>query len=248
VNIIRLLIVCALTITSGHLYAQVMTSTNYQIETDSINVGGTDFSTSTNYTLSDTVGEVGTGAGTSTNYNLFAGYRQMQEVFIALNEVSDVVMSPNLGGITGGTSNGSTTVTVTTDSLSGYSLTVEASTDPALKDGSNSINDYAPVGGNPDFTFSVATSDAEFGFTPEGTDIATRFKDNTSSCNTGSGDAEDACWDGLSSTPITVSQSTGSNHPSGTNTILKFRTEIGSSKVQSEGTYTATITVTALPQ
>ena len=137
-NIVKLLIVCALTITSGHLYAQVMTSTNYHIESDSINVGGSDFSTSTNYSLSDTVGEVGTGAGTSTNYNLFAGYRQMQEVYIALNEASDVVMSPNLGGITGGTSNGSTTVTVTTDSLSGYSLTVEASTDPALKDGSNS--------------------------------------------------------------------------------------------------------------
>ena len=225
-----------------------MTSTNYQIETDSINVGGTDFSTSTNYVLSDTVGEVGTGIGTSTNFNLFAGYRQMQEIYIALNEISDVSMSPNIGGITGGTSNGSTTVTVTTDSLSGYSLTVEASTDPALKDGSNSIDDYTPAGGNPDFSFGVAATDAEFGFTPEGADITNRFKDNASSCNTGSGDTADACWDGLSTTPIAVSQSAGSNHPTGVDTVLKFRTEVGSSKVQSEGTYTATVTVTALPQ
>ena len=110
------------------------------------------------------------------------------------------------------------------------------------------VDDYTPAGGNPDFTFSVAAIDAEFGFTPEGADIATRFKDNAASCNTGSGDTTDACWDGLSTTPITVSQSTGSNHPSGTDTVMKFRTEIGSSKVQSEGTYTATITVTALPQ
>ena len=38
-----------------------MSSANYQITSDSINFGGTDQATSTNYKLDDTMGEVGTG-------------------------------------------------------------------------------------------------------------------------------------------------------------------------------------------
>ncbi|MBU2565960.1 hypothetical protein KKG46_00170 [Patescibacteria group bacterium] len=58
-----------------------MTSTNYRIDWDSINSGGTDFSTSTNFQMHDTLGEQGTGYGTSTNYLLHAGYRQYDETF-----------------------------------------------------------------------------------------------------------------------------------------------------------------------
>jgi len=64
-----------------------MTSTNYQIQFDSINSGGTDFSTSTNYQLSDTVGEQGTGYSTSTNYLLHAGYRQTSGIASSLEFV-----------------------------------------------------------------------------------------------------------------------------------------------------------------
>lgn len=59
--------------------AHAMTSTNFMIQFDSINSGGNDFGTSTNYQLNDTLGEQGTGYGTSTNYVLHAGYRQADE-------------------------------------------------------------------------------------------------------------------------------------------------------------------------
>jgi len=59
-----------------------MTSTNYQIQWDSINSGGTDFSSSTNYSLHDTVGEQATGYSSSTNYTVHAGYRQTSGVVI----------------------------------------------------------------------------------------------------------------------------------------------------------------------
>lgn len=52
-----------------------MTSTNYGITWDSINQGGLDISTSTNYGIKDTVGEIATGESTSTNYQISAGYR-----------------------------------------------------------------------------------------------------------------------------------------------------------------------------
>jgi hypothetical protein len=52
-----------------------MTSTNYQILWDSVNSGGTDNSTSTNYLLRDTIGEHGTGFSESENYRIGAGYR-----------------------------------------------------------------------------------------------------------------------------------------------------------------------------
>lgn len=52
-----------------------MTSTNYGISWDSINSGGLDVSTSTNYGLKDTIGEAATGNSTSSNYEISAGYR-----------------------------------------------------------------------------------------------------------------------------------------------------------------------------
>ncbi|MDD4995141.1 MAG: hypothetical protein PHW53_01580 [Patescibacteria group bacterium] len=55
---------------------QAMSSTNYIINWDSLNIGGTDFSSSTNYFMSDTLGEMSTGRSSSTNYWIYAGYRQ----------------------------------------------------------------------------------------------------------------------------------------------------------------------------
>ncbi|MBM3204610.1 hypothetical protein FJZ48_01355 [Candidatus Uhrbacteria bacterium] len=51
-----------------------MSSTNYTINWDSTNGGGTDTSTSTNYSLRDSVGGI-SGTSTSANYQLSAGYR-----------------------------------------------------------------------------------------------------------------------------------------------------------------------------
>lgn len=59
-----------------------MTSTNFEIRFDSINSGGNDTSTSTNFGLTDTIGELASGYSTSTNYSLSAGYRQSDETTV----------------------------------------------------------------------------------------------------------------------------------------------------------------------
>jgi hypothetical protein len=57
-----------------------MTSTNYTIDFDSLNSGGDDISSSTNYQIRDTIGEQATGFSSSTGYSIQAGYRQGDDV------------------------------------------------------------------------------------------------------------------------------------------------------------------------
>ncbi len=206
---------------------------------------GGGFSSSTNYVSQSTAGEVATGLSNSTNYALKTGYQQMLEVYIALTGASDVSLSPSIPGVTGGVANGVTTVTVTTDSSSGYALTIAASNNPAMQKGASSIADYVQAGA-PDFTFITGASVANFGYTPEGVDVVQRFKDNGATCNTGGLNTVSACWDGLSTVPKTIASKTTSNHPNGATTSVRFRVGIGSSVVQPPGTYTATTTLTAL--
>ncbi len=236
------LIVCVLQITD----AQVMTSTNYKIQSDSVNVGG-GYSTSTNYGLETTAGEVATGQSTSTNYQLRAGYQQMQEVFMSLSAVSTINLTPNLGGVSGGTSNGSTTVVVITDSPSGYQLTIKVGNTPAMQSGAASIADYVPVGAQPDYLFITDPTDAQLGYSPEGIHVAARFRDNGSACGVGSGDVALRCWDGLATTSKTIATAAVANQPAGATTTINFRVGIGGSVGVTPGLYVATTTLTALP-
>lgn len=225
--------------------AQVRSSTNYQLQSDSINFGG-GLSTSTNYELESTAGEISTGEATSSSYQLKAGYQQMQEVFISISAVSPVVMSPNIGGITGGTANGTTSVIVITDSPSGYQLTISASNNPAMQKGTDTIADYVPVGADPDISFITNTNDVHFGFSPEGTDVTSRWLNNTSACNIGTNSTALKCWDGLSVSDKLIAQGSA-NQPSGATTTLHFRVGAGGGIPIIAGDYFATTTLTALP-
>ncbi len=225
-------------------YAQVMQSTNYRIQADSVNFGG-GYSSSTNYSLESTAGEIATGDSSSTNFNLKAGYQQMTGSTISMSAPASVTMSPSIPGITGGTANGSTTVTVTTDSPAGYTLTILADQSPALTSGPNSIDDYVPVG-IPDFTFTTTASDSHFGYSPSGVDTAPRFKNDSTTCNTGVLETALACWDGLDTVAETISQRASGNSPDGSTTTVYFRVGVGSSVGQPAGVYIATTTLTAL--
>lgn len=231
--------------TLGISEAQVRTSSNYQMQSDSINIGG-GLSSSTSYVQESTIGEIGTGLSDSGTYYLHAGYQQMQEIFLSLATTGDVVMTPNLPGLTGGTSNGSTTLTVITDNPAGYSLTIEAENNPAMQSSTETIADYN-AGADPDFSFSIGSIDAHFGFSPEGVDISQSWRDFGGACNTGSGDTTLACWDGLSTTATVIAEGIGANHPAGATTTVSFRVGIGSAAGVVAGVYTATTTVTALP-
>lgn len=226
--------------------AQVRSSSNYQLQGDSVNFGG-GLSTSTNYSMESTAGEVATGNSDSSTYSLRAGYQQMNEVFLSLSAAANVVMSPNIAGISGGVANGSTSVTVLTDSPSGYQLSIEAENNPAMQMGAESILDYVPVATpDPDFIFETLASQAWFGFSPEGNDISSRFLNDGVDCNTGTNKTPLACWDGLSTSPKIIAEGSA-NQPSGTETKINFRIEIGGSAVVVAGEYVATTTLTALP-
>lgn len=226
--------------------AQVRQSTSYQIQSDSVNFGG-GLSSSTNYSLESTAGEVATGPSDSASFSLRAGYQQMQEVFISLAGAANVTMAPSIPGVSGGTANGSTTVTVVTDSSSGYQLTISAEGAPAMQKDADTIPDYVPVG-DPDYVFTIGAADSYFGYSPEGVDVVQRFLDNgTDTCNTGSNETAFSCWDGLSTSDVTISSDTNANHPNGATTTVFFRVGVGGSVVQPPGTYTATTTLTALP-
>lgn len=227
--------------------AQVMSSPSYQLQQDSANSGG-GLSSSNIYIQESTVGEVGTGPSESAEFKLQAGYQQLGAVTISLSTPDNVIMSGNIGGVTGGTSNGSTTVTVTTDSPAGYQLTIEAENDPAMwrTDMSESIADYVPSG-VPDFVFDTQSNDAHFGYSPTGVDTASEFLDNTSACGVGSANTDLACWDGLTTSAVVISEGSSSNQPSGAITTINFRVGLGGGVVVSEGVYIATTTLTAIP-
>lgn len=242
-----ILIVCVLclVIKPDFVLSQVRESLNYKIERDSLNIGG-GLGSSANFEIQDSVGEVGTGYSESTNFKVQAGYQQnLEETFISISAPSDLNMD-SINGLTGGFSTSSASWTVTTNNNSGYSLSIKSSTDPAMKSALDSFADYSPAGSDPDFDFSIDASTAEFGFSPSGGDILDKYKDNGSACNTGTSDSLYKCWDGLSTTESSVAQSTTSNDPSGTITTINFRAESGSNKILTAGSYSATITMTAL--
>lgn len=227
--------------------AQVMQSSNYQIQSDSLNIGGGN-ATSSNFILESTVGEAATGLSSSSNYTIGAGYQQMQSIYIALSGAGNVTMSPSIPGVTGGTANGSTTATVITDSPGGYVLTITAESAPAMQKGVDTIANYDPIGSNPALDFDVNNGEAFFGFTPEGVDITSQFKDDGGTCGGGGSlDTHLACWEGVSTSAQTIAQSSGPNHPNGATTTIYFRVGIGSGVNQTPGSYVATTTITALP-
>ncbi|MFA6437587.1 MAG: hypothetical protein WC242_05260 [Candidatus Paceibacterota bacterium] len=225
-----------------------MSSSNYKIQNDSINTGGLDTATSLNYQIKDTVGEVATGNSTSTSYKIYAGYRQMEADYtISISGGGTATLTPSIGGVTGGTATATTSFTVITDNPVGYALSVKADTNPALKSGSYSFADYAPAStSTPDYNWLISSSDSEFGFSPEGTDINQKFKDDGESCNTGGSDNPDKCWYGLSISDESISNLGIANNPSGTQTIIRLKAESGSAHIQEAGNYTATITATAM--
>lgn len=227
--------------------AQVRTSPNYQIQSDSINVGG-GLGTSANYVLEDTIGEVATGPISSANYSLRGGYQQMQEVFISMSAPGDVVMDTVIPGLTGGIANGSTTVTVVTDSPAGYQVTIAASATPAMRKGVDTIADYVPVANpNADFSFTTNSGQVHFGFSPTGINTVSAFRNNGSACGVGIITTPLRCWRGLTTSSIEIVRSQAANHPSGATTTLQFRVGHGGNVSVPAGSYVATTTLTALP-
>ena len=231
----------------GVSVAQVMQSTNYQIDSDSVNVTG-GFSESTSFQTESTVGEIATGDSASNNFSVRAGFQQMQAVQLSLSPIASVILSPSIGGVAGGTSTASTTFTVITDNPAGYEVTIAAEGEPAMQEASsaNSIADYVPTD-SADFSFALASTDSHLGYSIFSPAVAPRFLHDTTACNTGSNNTAETCWDGLSTTTAVIVTESSANQPAGTDTTIYFQLGVGGSVNQAPGTYIATTTVTALP-
>jgi hypothetical protein len=226
-----------------NILAEYMQSSNYKMQQDTINFGGRDSSSAT-YKLNDTVGEISTGDSNSESYYMHAGYWQMNENYISISSPTDLVMS-SMGGLSGGSSEGTMSWLVTTDNTAGYNMSVSSSTSPAMQSVADSISDYVPAGSNPDYNFTNASNNSSFGFSPEGTEALPRFRDNGASCNIGSSETTGKCWDGFSTIPKVVAGSSTSNHPSGSTVSLRLRAESGADHIQTSGVYNVVITATA---
>lgn len=227
---------------SGELSAFVASSTNYVLERDSINIAGLR-STSDNYRLEDTVGEVASGRSSSTNFALReAGYQQI--TLITISAPADVTLTPPISAGAGGQANGETAWRVSTNNPDGYSLSLRASTNPALTSNAAAFDNYTTPTGEADYDWSVQADDNEFGFTPEGPDIHNRYRDDGSTC--GSGDNNSlTCWDAITTSNKVVA-TRASSVAAGVSTSVRFRAEAGSLGNPNTGDYTALITATAL--
>lgn len=129
-----------------------MTSTNYSIYADNIGFGGV-LSTSTAYSLQDTVGGSPVGFSTSSNYEIRSGYQSM--------ELGSLSMSVGNGSLSFGTLSVlevvsvSTIVTVSTDSRTGYTLSIGSAGSQPL----SAVADGTVTAGSEEY--GVAVSGAE---------------------------------------------------------------------------------------
>ena len=169
---------------------------------------------------------------------------------------SNITMSPaSLGGLTGGTSFGSTTVVILTNDHLGYHMTIAASSSLGMignASSSNYIPAYVPsVAGVPDYTFTTPANRAYFGYTVLGSttaDVDQHFRSNGSNaCATGSTNDGAHCWLNASTTNMYITNSNYYTPASGATTTLVFRVTISANPAPTipDDTYVATTTLTA---
>lgn len=173
---------------------------------------------------------------------------------------SNIILSPSLGGLTGGTSNGQTQVVVATGNSTGYNMTLTASSSVGMignASSSNSIPAYVPVVGNvPDFSFTTPANAARFGYSVAASstgDNVTLFKNSGAACNTGintnspTSNGTINCWLNASTTAVTIINRSLQTPASGATTTIYFRVNINSNPnpVIPNDTYVATSTLTA---
>lgn len=159
-----------------------MSSANYSIKKDSINIGGTENSTSTNYGISDSVGEAGTGTSNSANYQMQAGYRP--ELNLPTLSFSLSANSASLGTLsTSSVSTASVTATVTTNARNGYSISVQADGNLRTSGGKiiTDVADGAVTAGSREY--GIGTSGADGLYNASDTSVTTTAKNIASNAS-----------------------------------------------------------------
>ena len=208
-------------------------SNTYRIPSDVNAAGGGEDAKSSNYVLFDTLGEPNIGTSGSSNYALNAGYRQTLVTFISISGPPTI----NIGTIAGtGQQTGSGTYTVITDAAAGYTLAWQAASATMIS-GSDTVAAFTPASANVPDTWSVASTDSEWG-------SRVRSSSTDTAAEWGTDNSTDK-WLNVATSSRTVVTRSSRTSLSGSDEILQFRAEVGSTKIQPSGTYTVTVTLTA---
>lgn len=166
---------------------------------------------------------------------------------VTISNGADTTMTPNIG-VVSDRSIASSSWSVATNSATGYTLAVKASTVQALKNASvDSFLDYTEgTPGTPDLWGGVAVGTKEFGFSAYGTDTLPGTWGSYSTCgNVGSGAVDVAAkYRGFSLSDATIASRATVTPNSGITTNICFAAQQNGVYAAS-GTYTATITATA---
>jgi hypothetical protein len=176
-----------------------------------------------------------------------------------LVDATDVTMSGSLNGVTGGTANGTTTAVVTTNSSTGYTMSIayfDNGTDNAMLgdvSASTAIHDYTASSSEPTYGFHTASSSSVFAYTATAdnvSDVDLSFQDDgAGNCNASGTSNPGTCWMEPTVAGFQIIDR-GSSSAGGATTTINFRVYVPNSPSPALVTdvYTATATLTALNQ
>ncbi len=219
-----------------------MSSTNYSIPIDSINFVSGDTS-SANFNLNSTVGEVATGESTSTNYTMNAGFQQPDSCTISISDATNLSLAAIAGTGKSTLTNNYRILTITTNCSGGYGLYWKASTSNMIS-GANSISAYTPTGSDPE-QWSVDASASEWGghLNADSDRVDTdKWGEDTAPSYTSS----ETKWLNVATSDALIASYNSTT--AGDDEKIYFGAEIGSSKHQISGNYSVTVTITAISQ
>ena len=165
---------------------------------------------------------------------------------IAINEPSNVTMSPNIS-LTQHSSIGNQTWNVKTNAPSGYTLTLRASTTPAMQQSAapnDFFEDYQTSNPN---TWNVSSGTKAFGYSAYGNDVSTSVWGTGSSCGSAGTPSGTLNYLGFTTSDYVVATNSSTTTFAGTNTIVCFAAQ-QNNIFATAGTYTADIIATATVQ
>jgi hypothetical protein len=166
---------------------------------------------------------------------------------VTISTGADTTMTPNIG-IASDRAIGSSSWSVATNSATGYTLAVKASTTPALKNGVvDNFADYTEATpGTPDVWGGVASGAKEFGYSAYGTDVPTATWGTASTCGDTLTGVPNVLgkYRGFTTADITIASRAGVTPTTGVTSNICFAAQQNAVYAAS-GSYTATITATA---
>ncbi|MFA7209792.1 MAG: hypothetical protein WC120_05995 [Parcubacteria group bacterium] len=221
------------------VFARAMSSSNYSIDSDVIgSFGGP--SSSDNFSISDTGGEVGTGGSASATYEILAGFwSSLSGGTISMSCPDSVTMGPITGVGQSDLSTNSIACNIKTDSVTGYKLDWAAGS-ATMNSGSDTIAAYSPAVADTPETWSVDAADSEWG-AHLGAGSTTADTDMWGIADTYAGGK----WLDIATNPFMVIDRHSATDPAGDDEVIFFGSEIGSNKFQPTGSYSVNVTMTA---